>query len=184
MSEYTKKIEDVFRLKDSTDIKELEIIICFAKIFKCKQFLEIGTYTGSFSISMTKVFGNEINIDTVDIPPNKYTPKILPEERAKAIPNIKFHRCGSDEFFRINEKKYDFVFIDGNHTNKQSAKDIQNAIECLSPNGIMFIHDVRKTKQRHKDVMRSFRNFNNENYIKFIIKTSRGLGVILPLKKL
>lgn len=49
----------------------------------------------------------------------------------------------SDEMFRQMDpnKKYDAIFIDGYHSERQSKIDIVNSLEHLSENGVIFVHD-------------------------------------------
>jgi hypothetical protein len=49
----------------------------------------------------------------------------------------------SDEFFENCNQTYDLVFIDGDHECNQVLRDINNSIQHLSPNGIIFIHDTK-----------------------------------------
>lgn len=57
--------------------------------------------------------------------------------------NVKF-RMTSDEFFSFigRDTKYDVIFIDGLHTEEQCDKDIQNALEHISDDGIILVHDT------------------------------------------
>jgi hypothetical protein len=48
----------------------------------------------------------------------------------------------SNDFFHQNQNKYDVIFVDGLHTEEQSYRDILNSFECLSENGIIFVHDT------------------------------------------
>ena len=47
----------------------------------------------------------------------------------------------SDEFFAQNKKLYDIIFIDGDHSCEQSAKDIINGLNTINKNGCLVIHD-------------------------------------------
>jgi hypothetical protein len=47
----------------------------------------------------------------------------------------------SDDFFENTNKKYDLIFIDGDHTEKQVTKDIENALFALTENGRIVLHD-------------------------------------------
>jgi hypothetical protein len=48
----------------------------------------------------------------------------------------------SDEFFKINKKKFDLIFIDGLHHEDQVTKDILNSLKFLNENGIIVCHDM------------------------------------------
>jgi hypothetical protein len=47
----------------------------------------------------------------------------------------------SDSFFKNNLEKYDFVYVDGDHTAYGVIKDAVNAFECLNPGGIIAFDD-------------------------------------------
>ena len=47
----------------------------------------------------------------------------------------------SDLFFDWNEKQFDLIFIDGDHTADQVKKDFENSLKCLTENGRIVIHD-------------------------------------------
>lgn len=48
----------------------------------------------------------------------------------------------TDEFFDKNEDRFDAVFIDADHSSKQVRIDFDNAVKCLNPDGIIFLHDT------------------------------------------
>lgn len=47
----------------------------------------------------------------------------------------------SDKFFVENKKKYDLIFIDGDHHDEQVRKDIENSLKILNVNGTIVMHD-------------------------------------------
>ena len=51
------------------------------------------------------------------------------------------HKMTSDKFFLKNINKFDIIFIDGLHEYKQVMRDIKNSLKCLTPNGIILLHD-------------------------------------------
>lgn len=57
------------------------------------------------------------------------------------IKSILTYRLTSDEFFDVNEKNYDLIFLDGLHTEEQIGKDVVNAMKCLNENGFIIVHD-------------------------------------------
>tara|TARA_B100000780_G_scaffold22170_1_gene14252 strand:- start:2135 stop:2845 length:711 start_codon:yes stop_codon:yes gene_type:complete len=52
------------------------------------------------------------------------------------------YKIKSDDFFKINKKKFDVIFIDGLHHYDQCQRDVINALNCLHKNGFLFIHDL------------------------------------------
>ena len=58
--------------------------------------------------------------------------------------NINFIRSTSNDAFSTftdNNELFDLILIDGNHRGLQVNKDIDNAFKCLTPNGIILVHD-------------------------------------------
>ncbi|GMH92925.1 hypothetical protein TrVE_jg10856 [Triparma verrucosa] len=51
------------------------------------------------------------------------------------------HKMMSEEFFRINEKTWDVVFVDGLHQWSTALNDIDSALLSLSPSGVVIVHD-------------------------------------------
>lgn len=58
-------------------------------------------------------------------------------------PNIANYQMTSDEFFESipSDKKWDVIFIDGSHVAGQVIKDFFNALNHLSDNGFIILHD-------------------------------------------
>ena len=55
----------------------------------------------------------------------------------------------SNEFFEDNTNLYDLIFIDGDHNYSQVKLDVENALESLTPNGMVVMHDTCPTKRKH-----------------------------------
>lgn len=50
-------------------------------------------------------------------------------------------RMRSDDYFRSTDAMFDLIFIDGDHHHDQVARDIDNALMHLEPNGTIVMHD-------------------------------------------
>lgn len=99
-----------------------EIINKFIKKYKLKSYLEIGTRHKTDNFDKIKCI-EKFCID--------------PDPNAEAD-----FELASDEFFKINHKKYDCIFIDGLHEGHQVYKDIKNSIKYLNEGGVIFCHDI------------------------------------------
>ena len=69
--------------------------------------------------------------------------------------------CESDVFFELvlqdqymGAGNYNLIFIDGLHTAEQVKKDFENALQVLSPNGFIVLHDCNPLKEEHTIVPR------------------------------
>ena len=47
----------------------------------------------------------------------------------------------SDNFFNQNTSKFDFIYIDGDHSKDQVLKDLQNSWAVLNANGFLLVDD-------------------------------------------
>jgi len=64
------------------------------------------------------------------------------------------YRMTSDAFFYVGgDQMYDVIFIDGMHTGEQVAKDIQNSLKRLKPNGRILCHDCSPWEPKRLDPM-------------------------------
>jgi len=64
------------------------------------------------------------------------------------------HRMTSDAFFASNQESFELIFIDGLHEADQLARDVRNALKCLSPKGAIVLHDMLPTRWRVQHVPR------------------------------
>ena len=149
-----------------------EIIQKFITKRNYKSYLEIGTY-------------RNVNFDKITID-NKVS--IDPDPEAKAT-----YQMTSDEFFAVNQDKFDIVFIDGLHEHNQVYKDIQNSLKFLNPNGVIILHDCMPKNEKMQlwdnkshqfeewtgDTWKAYYKALNEiNYKVYVLDTDYGCGVI------
>ncbi|MCA9115880.1 MAG: class I SAM-dependent methyltransferase [Planctomycetaceae bacterium] len=50
-------------------------------------------------------------------------------------------RMTSDDFFHCCREKFDLIFIDGEHEQRQVLTDVEHALTCLAPGGAIVLHD-------------------------------------------
>lgn len=95
---------------------------------KSHSYLEIGICRGTTF--------RQVNItDKTGVDPY---PKLSDVELAK----MRIEILTSDEFFSRNNRKFDFIFLDGLHTSDQTAEDFVNSIQCSNKKTIWLIDDV------------------------------------------
>jgi len=178
---YYKKTFEYFL---SRDINKSDLINKLIDNFDYKTYLEIGVDKGECLYNIKPTGG----CWKVGVDPN-------PESKATC-------HLTSDEFFNIlehdgfNEIKHDFNFdiilIDGLHLWEQCYKDINNALNHLSPNGIIICHDMNPLEEMYQSRINNIGYWNGDVWKAFVkVRTERsdifscmiedfdcGLGVI------
>lgn len=111
----------------------------------CKQFLnntmtvlELGTNDGISACLFSFYVSKVVTIDKQGL-----------TDRLKKVlikrPNIAFKMISFDDFFAMNDMKFDFVYIDGCHDFDSVMTDIENALTVLKPGGLIGGHDFNET---------------------------------------
>jgi predicted O-methyltransferase YrrM len=62
-------------------------------------------------------------------------------KKCKNSEKITVHKIISDDFFKINNKKFNFIYIDGSHVCENIKRDMDNSFNYLLSNGIMWMDD-------------------------------------------
>ena len=107
--------------------------------------------------------------------------------------NMATHTMTSDEFFSTLDRNYDLIFIDGLHEAEQVKRDIHNALEHLSPGGVIVMHDCSPRNEREQqvpqpqrrmkawtgDVWKAFVHYRRRpDLAMYVVNTNNGVGVI------
>jgi hypothetical protein len=85
---------------------------------------------------------------------------------SKNYKKIFFNKMTSDDFFNINKKKFNLIYIDGCHTQEQITKDMENSFKILEIGGIMWMDDYLGGDNRCCQIpMNNFLSKYINNYI-------------------
>jgi predicted O-methyltransferase YrrM len=116
--------------------------------------LQIGAYTGDatewlFKNALSHPESSLVDVDTwqgsneiVHREMNWQSIESVYDSRTQDFfPKLTKHKSTSDEFFKGNVRTFDFIYIDGDHTAAAVLKDGVNAIEVISPSGIIAFDD-------------------------------------------
>ena len=151
-----------------------DIINHFIKERNYTSYLEIGVDQGQTWRKVSCV--NKVGVD-----PSPQTKSLIPE----------ILQMTSDQFFRINDEKFDIVFIDGLHHASQVYRDIVNSLDALKDGGVILCHDMLPHKEEIQRVPRETREWTgdcwkawaylrstNPDISMYIYDTDYGVGVI------
>lgn len=98
----------------------------------CKLYLELGVAQGYNIHEVSKYCDNCIGVDILD---------------TRIHFDHDFRLTTTDDFFKTFNQKADVIFIDADHNFEQVKIDFENALNCLSVHGIIFLHDTDPSRK-------------------------------------
>jgi len=141
---------------------------------KVEKILEIGTFNGETTRILSHLFPSAI-IETFDLPLSsiekdkkyKYIVKnsrIINERELnfKELHNVQFIE-NSSLLLTQTQKKYDLVWLDGDHSYPIVTIDIMNSLKILSRNGLIICDDVYISPRSFNKFGRSTASFETLN---------------------
>jgi cephalosporin hydroxylase len=188
----------IFRLSSNSGI-EYAKIINFLHNKKLNSFIEIGSaYGSSFLIWSSIINGIKISIDL----PTDMNMGIAPYPLDLSINYIKDVRNKLWESWYPNEvhsiigdshsentvkivsdilknKKVDFLFVDGEHTQIAANTDFENYVKFVNVGGYIAFHDIQINDERKMDI---FWNEISQKYENYVFDAGVGLEKIGLIK--
>jgi hypothetical protein len=70
----------------------------------------------------------------------------------------------TDEFFEKNKDEFDLIYVDADHEYNQVIKDYNNSVDCISKNGIIFLHDLYPPDENHTKPELCYNSYKLLNY--------------------
>ena len=129
--------------------EEIKMLLDFLNNTKNKRYaLEIGSNYGGTAYSLCHLYDYVL---TIDIKHNENFHKIRSE-----FPNYNYIIADSNALDTINAIKklgikFDFIFIDGDHSYDGVKNDYENYKQFLASDGHMAFHDIVSTKENHEN---------------------------------
>ena len=174
---YNLSLGDVKRMQIS--ISQCQFLHLIIKVSKIKKVLEIGTFTGLSTLSMSLALPDDGSIVALD--KNEETNKIAKNFFRKANQDHKIKtmiKPALESLMSIRNEKFDLVFIDADKMNYQKYYEI--SLDLLNKEGLVIIDNVLwhgevVNKDINDKFTKSIRDLNN-----FISKDKRIEKVMVP----
>ena len=171
------KLGEVKKMQIS--ISQCQFLHLIIKISKIKSVLEIGTFTGLSTLSMSLALPNEGKIISLD--KNKFTDKIAIKFFKKAKENHKIQtivNLALESLKILQNKKFDLIFIDADKMNYKKYYEI--SLKLLNKEGLIIIDNVLwhgevVDKNKKDKFTENIRDLN-----KYISKDKRVEKVMVP----
>ena len=174
---YNLKLGDVKRMQIS--ISQCQFLHLIIKVSKIRKVLEIGTFTGLSTLSMSLALSDEGQIVALD--KDKKTNKIAVDFFRKAHQDHKIKtiiKPALESLVKIRNEKFDLVFIDADKMNYK--KYYQISLDLLNKGGLVIIDNVLwhgevVDKSINDKYTKNIRELND-----FVSKDKRVEKVIVP----
>jgi len=177
------------------NLNESLAISCVVYLFNPLKIFEIGTYDGFSTYHLMMNSADNAKIYTLNLPvdtkqPNQnitrrstteyYGDNLTHLELFKRGIGVIYKNCPQSNKvtqlfgdsltydFSSHKGSIDLFFIDGGHSLECIAKDTENAMSCLSENGIIIWHDFNI---QHKDIYEFLMKFSRKNKLFWIENT-------------
>jgi len=138
------KEENFKDLQPGTTYKEVKFMYEFIKKHKLKKGLEIGHRQGWSTIWLSKALEeNNGTLYTIDIKNWKNFRENIEIAKVNPIDFIGNTQRKDGINFIEENKPYDFIFIDGNHSYGGFNNDWLISKKTINDNGYIFIHDIK-----------------------------------------
>lgn len=136
----SRRINAIFENSRSSK-KYAKLLYQLSKFYKPKRILELGTSLawGTLHIHLGHP---DAKIDTVEGCPEtfKASKKLFPIQNE----NVHFHNAKFEDFFnQLNDEKYDFIFIDGNHRGAALMEYIDKLTPHAHNDTLWILDDIR-----------------------------------------
>jgi len=136
-----RKISDIAKYS-CINKKNGELIFRLIEYFKPETVLELGTSLGLSSLYIAKA-SPKAKILTIEGCPNTFScaGKLIEKEGVKNVETI---NSSFDEAFEtvLSNKKFDFVYIDGNHTYEATLKYFHELLKITNENSVLIFDDI------------------------------------------
>ena len=176
--------------------EEISQLLQFLKEKKLKVILEIGTANGGTLFCFCKIAGDDAKIISIDLPGGEFGggyPKWkIPLYKSFARENQKTYLIRADSHRQetlekvkniLNDKKVDFLFIDGDHTYQGVKKDFEMYYSLVKKDGIIGFHDIVSGPEENVgEVPKFWKEIKQRSKYQEIIKKREqggyGIGII------
>lgn len=127
-------------------LREVLTIALICQHLMPKKIFEIGTFTGSTTLTMATNSDAETEVFTLDL--DEQDERVGSYFRDKEIPNKITQLFGNSLVFDFEpfQSSMDVVFVDGDHSYKGVAADTKTAFHLLRPGGVIIWDDYRWEK--------------------------------------
>lgn len=133
---------------------DLKVLYFLARVRRFQSILEVGTHVGGSTLALAWALdrredgGLLVTVDIADVNDSTSGPWLKaglpkpPREMVRGLDvDVSFVTSRSVEFLGSNERRFDFVYLDGDHNSETVYREILLAAGCLRDGGLIALHD-------------------------------------------
>lgn len=154
LPDFSEEISPLSMLGDGSSPIDYALLKALAKKFNCCKYLEVGTWRGE-SIAIVADVADEcysISLSEDDLKKMGFNEKdiLILDFFSKKLKNVVHIKANSLSFdFNSLQKKFNLIFIDGDHDKNSIESDTRNAFNLLKDDkSIIIWHDYGITPER------------------------------------
>lgn len=191
LGEEIPKSINTFILDGGSLITDLQLLSTLASRQDVNSYLEIGTWRGESVYNVAKYVDDctTINLSSAEMKVMGLSPEYAEQHGILSSKNPKILHIGANtktfDFASLN-KKYDLVFIDGEHSYEMVLNDTQKVFKhLLHDNSVVVWHDYAYSPQnmRYEVFQAILDGVGNENYA-YLYHPKNTLCAVFTKKKL
>ena len=137
----------------SSHQEKCQLLVAIARWAKSKNILELGTNTGLATMAWAE---SDFDVHTVEGNPQLFE---LSSTSLQKFPNVVSFNSTFSEFFATNTKKYDLIYVDGDHSFEATHDLVLKSKSILNSKGIIVLDDIRWSAGMKKIWIECVQNF-------------------------
>jgi predicted O-methyltransferase YrrM len=141
-----------------------------------KEVLEIGTFRGGTSFLFYKLLG--ANVTTIDLKIPIFLRLILSYKSNGKIRLIQGDSHSKETLKKVSDRKYDLLFIDGDHSYESVKKDFEMYSPLVREGGMVAFHDIFSKKGVNTFWNEIKNRCENKEIVNNAKKEPLGIGVL------
>ncbi|MGC4128187.1 MAG: class I SAM-dependent methyltransferase [Bergeyella sp.] len=185
------EIVETFLLDGSSMITDLQLLVTLAKRKEVNSYFEIGTWRGESVFNVAKEIDdcNTLNLSEEEMKAMGWNPKYVELHGILSKRNPKIlHLHGNTKNFDFAglQKKYDLIFIDGDHTYEMVLNDTKKVFaHLLHENSIVVWHDYAYNPQKIRyEVFQAILDGTNKENHRFLYHPKNTMCAVFIKEKL
>jgi predicted O-methyltransferase YrrM len=162
-----------------TSNKYLALFEGMIKYFEYKRFLELGTCCGITSALFASLNENT-EVTTIEANRERYIVAKSFFEHLNLDSIELINGYFNEELLHLikNQRKYDFIYIDGDHTYDSTMANFKNALQLIDEDGVIVLDDIFWSPGMTK----AWHNIVRDDFAVLTIDLYR-MGIVFPYRK-